>query len=536
MVADPLTRRVAATPDRTALLDTAERQTAETGETTSREWTYRDLDARVDAVASRLQMHARTEENGTRQVGTLLSPHPAFVATFHAAMRLGWTVVGLDTSLSRPELDARLAGVDLDLLVCEEETEKLVLDRASCPVVSVDNGGDAESLWVMENQFAETDSERCQSAETDSERCQSVETKSTEPVPPTDMAEDDTVLVLFTSGTTGNPKGVRLTLGNLTASATASAFRLGVSPGDRWLCCLPVYHMGGLAPVFRTVTYGTTLVLQREFNAHETLRVIADHDVTGISLVPTQLSRLLDADGDSVGSSAADRPLSTLETVLLGGAPAPESLIERATAAGVSVCPTYGLTETASQVATAGPQEARTYPGTVGQPLFGTTVTVVADGEPVEPGERGELVVDGPTVTPGYLDAATTREAFGELGLHTGDVGYEDENGRLWVTGRRDELILSGGELVAPEEVAEAIRDHPDVVDAAVVGLADEDWGERVTALVVADGSPSGADIREFCRERLASYKLPKTVEFGTEIPRTASGTVDREAVREQFR
>ena len=519
MVADPLTRRIAATPDRTAVVDATASETT-VGSSAGTELTYRDLDARVDTVASRLQTCVRPERKQRRQVGILLSPRPAFVTTFYAALRLGWTVVGLDTTLAPMELDTRLDRVDLDVLVCERDTEELALNQRDCPAVSVDTSGEADSLWSFDSYSAVSKSEA-----SPAER--EPLTSSSEG----QLSAEEAALVLFTSGTTGDPKGVRLTLGNLTASATASAFRLGVSPDDRWLCCLPVYHMGGLAPVFRTVTYGTTLVLQREFDARETLDIIDEYGVTGVSLVPTQLSRLLDADGERAGSAAAGRHLTTLETVLLGGAPAPKSLLERATSAGVSVFPTYGLTETASQVATARPAEARTYPGTVGQPLYGTTVTLVSDGDPVEPGEQGELVVDGPTVTPGYLDSDTTRDAFGEFGLHTGDVGYQDEDGRLWVTGRRDELLLTGGELVAPEEVAETIRAHPDVVDAAVVGLDDEEWGERVAALVVSETTLTATDIREFCRERLAGYKLPKTVAFGSEIPRTVSGTVDREAV-----
>jgi len=491
-VSDVLARRVAATPDRTAVIDA----------TDGREWTYRELDGCVDRCLPRLReavdVPARgTDEDASVRIGTLLSPRPAFVVLFHAAMRLGWTVVGLNTRLTPPELDATFDRTAPDLVVCERETTTAV-DNPDRPVVSVDATDDVDRL----DPFADASAGVVGEAD--------------------GFDPEATAVVLFTSGTTGEPRAVRLTGRNLHASAVASAFRLGVAPGDRWLDCLPVYHTGGLAPVVRCAVQGTTLVLQSRFDASETASAVTEFDVTGLSLVPTQLRRLLDADVS----------LASLETVLLGGAPAARSLLERAREAGVPVYPTYGLTETASQVATATPENARRHSGTVGQPLYRTEVTILDDGEPVERGERGEIVVSGPTVTPGYLDGGG---AFCEHGLRTGDVGYRDADGRLWVVGRRDEMILSGGELVAPREVVDAIREHPAVTDAAVVGVEDPMWGERVATLVVAERDLDVSTVREHCRERLADYRCPKTIAFTDALPRTPSGTVDRTRVREHL-
>jgi O-succinylbenzoic acid--CoA ligase len=197
------------------------------------------------------------------------------------------------------------------------------------------------------------------------------------------------------------------------------------------------------------------------------------------------------------------------------------------------------MTETASQIATATPEQVVAHEGTVGQPLVNTTVTVVdEDGEPVPPGGAGEIVVAGPTVTPGYLDPEVTEAAFGPQGLHTGDVGSRDEDGRLWVHNRKDDRIVTGGENVDPGEVVAVLRDHPRIREAAVVGLDDSEWGERVAALVVpTEGRSLSADeIDTHCRERLAGFKCPRTVAFAEELPRTASGTVDREGVRERLR
>ena len=488
---DLLSHRTAATPDRTAVVDAA----------TGRELTVRAFDTVVDGVTARLQslLDDTASGSGRTRVGLLASTRLEFFHTLHACWRAGHTVVPLDTNLTSDELTVRLDRAETDLLVCEAATEATALSAATCPVVSLDapTGERVDSLRLGPSD-------------------------DSAPAPAT-WARSDTAAVMFTSGTTGEPSGVRLTLGNLVASATGSAFRLGVSPDDRWLDCLPAYHMGGLAPAVRTTLYGTTLVVQRSFDADRTAEALAVYDVTGVSLVPTQLRRLLDGGWT---------PEEHLSTVLLGGAPASDDLVERARDAGVPAYPTYGMTETASQVATATPAETAAVAGTVGQPLVTTTVSIVDEtGTPVDAGRTGEVVVDGPTVTPGYLDDDETERAFGDHGLHTGDIGSRDGDGRLWVVGRVDETIITGGENVHPAEVEAALCEHPAVTDAAVVGLADEEWGERIGALVVTtDGEP--VDVDAAARERLAAYKLPKTVGFATELPRTASGTVDRDAVR----
>jgi O-succinylbenzoic acid--CoA ligase len=491
---DPLAHRTVSTPARTALVDA----------TTNQEWTFRALDCLVDGLAARLGGLPR--ETGTGRVALLASTRVGFVVAVHGVWRSGRTLVPLNVELTGEELDAQITQTDPDVLVCESATESRAVSLFDGPVASLD-----EPTYEGVRPFQPAD-EPANAA-----------------VEPAAWQREDDALVMFTSGTTGHPKGVRLTLGNLVASATASAFRLGVAPGDRWLCCLPTYHMGGLSPIVRTALYGTTLVLQPSFDAERTARVLDAYDVTGVSFVPTMLHRLLETDWT---------PPETLETVLLGGAPAGESLVEAALGRGVPVFPTYGMTETASQIATATPAQADDRPGTVGQPLMFTEVTVVdEEGDPLPAGETGELVVDGPTVTPGYLREEQTASAFGEYGLRTGDIGRRDDDGRLWILGRADDSIVTGGENVHAEAVAEAIRAHPDVADVAVVGLPDEEWGERVAALVVPDDETlTVEDVDAIARERLAAHKVPKTVGIATSLPRTPSGTVDRAAVRELLR
>ncbi len=490
---DILSHRSVVTPHRPAVVDVA----------TGREWSYRAFDERVDRATADLRRSLGDEADTPPRIGTLVPTRVEFVAAFHACLRIGARVAPLNVRLSERELDAQVDRLDPDLLLCDGDTERTALAIAGGPVLSLDNPRDESVGRLVTDEGPITSDE------------------------PALWHRDDTAVLLFTSGTTGESKCVRLTFGNLFASATASAFRLGVSPGDRWLDCLPVYHMGGLAPLLRCPLYGTALLVQRGFDTGATVAAAAEHRATGVSLVPTQLKRVLDADW---------RPPDALETVLLGGAPAPAELVTRALERGVPVYPTYGLTEAASQVATATPHLVSEQPGSVGQPLVFTNVTVVdEDGTPVAAGDTGEIVIDGPTVTPGYLDAERTAEAFGEYGLHTRDVGYEDEDGRLWVLGRLDDTIITGGENVHPREVESTLRDHPDVSDAAVVGLPDEEWGERVGALVAADDELSPETVESHVHDRLASYKRPRTLALATDLPRTASGTIDREAVRERL-
>ena len=487
---DLLTHRVETTPERTAMVD------ADGGD----RWTYRELDAAVDGVAAALDSAL---DSSDARVATLVDTRPAVARLLFGTMRLGSTLAPLNVDLDAGTLRAQLAALDADLLVCERSTEPLATETADCPVVSVDEpaGDDVSVLRGTADGTADS------------------------AVEPTALTRGETALVLFTSGTTSEPKGVRLTVGNLLSSATASAFRLGVDPADGWLVCLPTYHMGGLAPFTRSVLYGTTVVVQRAFDSAATAAAMADHGVTGVSLVPTMLRRLLDSGW---------HPPSSLRFVLLGGGPASPELLDRCIERGVPAYPTYGMTETASQIATARPETAREYEGTVGQPLVCTDVTVIADGKRVEAGERGELVVSGPTVTPGYLDGERTAAAFGPHGFHTGDVGYRDEDGRLWVVGRADDRIVTGGENVAASAVAATIRECPGVEDVAVVGLPDEEWGQQVAALVVGDVDRE--TVLAHCRAELAAFEVPKTVAVAGSLPRTASGTVDREAVEHVLR
>ncbi|WP_458206138.1 o-succinylbenzoate--CoA ligase [Haladaptatus sp. NG-SE-30] len=500
---DWLAHRAAISPEKAAIVEAAD----------GTEWTYADLDSAVEETATKLaQLGLRTGDH----LGILMETRMAAVRLVHATMRLGCVLVPLNVRLATPELGRQVAATDLSALVCERATESVARDAVDdVPFISVDS-----SDWATLGAGGEADGT---DGESDSA---SRGSNITSP----EWSRDDPQVMLFTSGTTGNPKAVVLTMRNLLASATASAFRLGVLSDDRWHLCLSTYHMGGLAPLLRSTLYGTTVVVQEGFDPEETLAQLHEHEATGISLVPTMLRRLLET---------GDLP-DSLRFVLLGGAPARDDLIRECERRDVPVCPTYGMTETASQIATARPDEAFSHVGTVGRPLLFTAVTVVGDdSDPVQVGEPGELVVSGPAVMAGYYrNPDATEDAFGEYGFHTGDVGYRDEGGRIWVLNRRSDRIVTGGENVHPGEVIDVLLDHPEIREVAVVGIEDEKWGERVGALVVpaTDDVVTVESIRTFCDGRLAGYKHPRVVETTTELPRTASGTVDRDAVRERLR
>ncbi|XGI83476.1 o-succinylbenzoate--CoA ligase [Halorutilales archaeon Cl-col2-1] len=488
---DLLAHRAEATPDKTAVID------AETDEYLS----YRNLDRSVDILARKLG-ELGVEEGD--HLGVVMETRTEFVSLVHASMRLNATLVPINARLTPQEVRKRVEDADVSVLVCDSETQEKTAD---CDVMITATVDETSIEGVVE--------------------IDSVSVPDTPDPIRVHRCHSETACIPFTSGTTGDPKPVVLSYGNFVASATASAFRLGHLPDDRRLICLPMYHMGGLSHVFRAALHGTAAVVQEGFDAEETVENIAEYGVTQVSLVPTTLRRILD--------TGIDSQLDSLRYVLLGGAPASEDLLRESREAGVRVCPTYGMTETASQIATVSPYASETDTETVGvgRPLVSTRITVLdEDDQPVETGETGEIVVSGSTVTEGYYGLPDeTSEAFCEHGLRTGDLGYRDESGRLYVVGRKDEVIITGGENVNPNEVTELLLEHPRLEDAAVIGVDDEEWGERICALVVPVDEDE-VDVRGYCRERLAGYKCPRTVAFVDEIPRTESGTVDRAAAR----
>jgi O-succinylbenzoic acid--CoA ligase len=398
------------------------------------ELTYAELLSEVDATARRLA------GRGVRpfdRVGIALAPGEGFCIALHAVLRLGAVAVPVDLRLGARErarvVDGTAAVID-GPIIATPASEARLRDRHDLEAPAI---------------------------------------------------------VVHTSGTSGEPKAVELTYGNWLWSALGSAVALGLDQQERWLCALPLSHVGGLSIVIRSAIYGTTALVHDRFDTDRVLDALTDDGPTMVSLVPTTLQRLLDA-------GLRDPP--TLRWALLGGAPATNALQGRAAAAGVRVAPTYGLTEACSQVTT------------LGAPLFCTKVRIAADGE---------ILVGGPTVAPGS----------GPM-LATGDLGEWGPDGALRILGRKADTIISGGEKVAPAEVEAVLEAHPEVIEAAVHGRADPEWGEAVVATVVAAPNLEADDLRAWCAARLASFKVPKEFAFTTTLPRTPSGKLVRRDLR----
>lgn len=377
----------------------------------------------------------------SRLVAVRLPPGAAFADTLQALWTQGDAVLPLDPRLPQPALAATLASLRPALLV---------------------DGGQRRAL------------------------------------PDAQPVAADVALVVATSGSTGEPKGVELTHAALQHSARASLERLGAEEGDRWLCCLPTNHVAGIQVLVRSQLLGTPAVVQSVFDP---AAVAAATDASMVSLVPTMLTRLLDADVD----------LARFRAVLLGGAAAPPDLLERARARGVRVVTSYGMTETCG--------------GCVydGVPLDGVDVDIDA---------HGVIALRGPVLMHGYrLRADLTAAALRDGWFHTADLGRWTADGRLQVLGRVDDVVVTGGRNVVAGQVAALLCTHPRVADAAVTGAPDPVWGEVLVAHVVPRNThrpPQLDELRAFVAQRDAAYKAPRELVIVEQLPRSAMGKLRR--------
>jgi len=484
-----LARRAARTPGRLAVVCDEARLS------------FAGLDRACRAAAGRLR---RAGVAPGDRVALWLEPGLGFVVAWWAVAYAGATAVPLNT---------RLTAVEAAWQVADAEPAALLFDAAQADRAgqAVGPGGPAAIAWEA-SVWAE------------------------EGAPggaPADPAPEGVAAIVYTSGTTGRPKGALVTWANLWHNAAAQAMALGSREDDRWLSCLPMFHVSGLAMLSRCALFGLPLFVQPRFDPERVNAAIDADRITAVSVVATALERMLEArDG---------RPYPPwLRLVLSGGGPTPRALLERAVAEGVPVATTYGLTETASQAVSLAPADLPGHLGSAGLPLMPLDARIVgADGGTLPPDEIGEIAVRGPTVVAGYWrQPEATARAIRDGWLFTGDLGRLDADGYLFVADRREDLIVSGGENVYPAEVEAVLLGHPDVADAAVVGLADAQWGQAVAAAVVpAPGRrPDPEGLRRFAGRLLAGYKVPRRIRLVETLPRTASGKLRRGAVREGWR
>jgi len=478
---------------------------------------YAELDKLAGGLAAGLG--ARGLKHGDK-IAMHMGNSVEAIALIHAVARAGAVLVPLNTRLAPAERERQLRLVEPALLVHEDVASKdggsvSAASRPEFPASS-ENGATLPEV-VTVSELARDGLYMCQDEE------------EVGPAP-AHWPDPQLQSIVFTSGTTGIPKGVELSFDNHFWSATASSYRLGIDTEDRWLSCLPLYHVGGLAVVFRSCLYGTAIVLQRSFDQGRFQRCLREDGVTLTSLVPTMLHRLLNS------SPATEWPES-LRLVLLGGAAAAPELLRAASDVGVPVAATYGLTETASQVATALPADISRKPESVGRPLMYTELRITGpDGRALRPGGIGEILVRGPQVMAGYhANESATEQAVRRGWLHTGDMGFVDDDGDLFVVQRRSDMIVSGGENIYPVEVEATLREHPAVAEVCVVGLPDEEWGQRCAAAVQLHAGETVTQdaLLAFSRDRLAGYKQPsaKYIRFVDALPETASGKIARREV-----
>ncbi len=464
---------------------------------------YAELDRGARRIAGAL---GRLGVEPGDRVAVAVAPCIEALELLHAAIHCGAVLLPLNTRLTPAEIAFQLRDSDARWLVADARAAAAREAAGSLPSIS---------RIELDALVGATD--------------------EVVPAAPFDLERE--LAILYTSGTTGRPKGARLRLGNFYWSAVGSAELLGVDPADRWLACMPLFHVGGLSIAIRSALAGTSVVLHPRFDPDLVNRELDDGGVTLVSLVATMLDRVLEARGDR---RAPDR----LRAVLLGGGPTPVDLVERAQRLGFRVAPTYGLTEACSQVATRLPDDARPPLDGRLRPLPGVSVRILdTAGRPAAPGEVGEIAVAGPTVMAGYWGRSDATEAALRDGwLHTGDLGRLDEEGALSVVDRRSDLIVSGGENVYPAEVEAVLGSHAGVREAAVFGEADAVYGARPVAVWVpfergelasASDDEAARRLESWCRERLASYKVPVRFCRSESLPRSALGKILRRRLRE---
>ena len=358
--------------------------------------------------------------------------------------------------------------------------------------------------------------------------------------------DQDVTILMYTAGTTGQPKGVMLTHENLSSYILNNVNPADPEVEERNILTVPLYHVAGVQAVLSGVYGGRTLIVQRQFDAEEWMGLVERERVDRAMMVPTMLKRVIDS------PRFHEYDLSSLRVITYGAAPMPLNVIKRA----VKEFPkarfinAFGQTETASTITVLPPddhvlegspgevEKRMKRLGSIGKPLPDVEVRIVdEDGEDVEQGQVGEIVARGPRLMKGYWrQESATAETLRNGWLHTGDLGYVDEDGYIYLAGRARDFIKRGGEMISPEEVEQVLHSHPAIEEAAIIGVADEEWGERVRAIVVLKEGLEcmEEEIVEYCRERLASFKKPESVVFVKELPRNPMGKVLKEEIREQ--
>jgi acyl-CoA synthetase (AMP-forming)/AMP-acid ligase II len=344
--------------------------------------------------------------------------------------------------------------------------------------------------------------------------------------------DDDTLTILYTSGTTGRPKGAELTHSYYFWSSVNLMATLGVQIGDRPLVALPLFHIGGLAGPPWFVYQGSKTILLRSLDPKRFLELLGEEKVSGFGSVPALLDFL------KLVPDFEKYDWSSVKVILVYAAPVPVTLIREYAAAGIEVRQLYGLTEN-NTGSVLDAEEAISRAGSCGKPFLHTEVRIVDEGgRDVGPEEMGEVLLRAPNTMKGYWNRPEdTVEALQDGWLHTGDIAKMDEDGYLYIMDRKKDMIISGGENIYPAEIEDSLRGHPKVADVGVVGYPDEKWGEAVKAIMVLkEGEElTERELIEWCQDKIGRFKIPKKVVFTDTIPRTPTGKILKRLLRDQF-
>ncbi|MER2090122.1 MAG: o-succinylbenzoate--CoA ligase [Sporosarcina sp.] len=476
MIPNWLMQRAYLTPDKTAFSFKNEK------------WTFAQLKDRAMTLARKLRTNGLNEGNRI----ALLGPSNAeMVFIIHACILAGLEIVMLNSRLTKKEIEYQLDDSGATTVIVSDELKSVVSDTAVRQLSFSSLNDSAEQVFVTREIWE----------------------------------SDRTITIMYTSGTTGFPKGVRQTAGNHVSSALSSVLNLGLDEEDVWLCAMPLFHISGFSILVRSVLYGMEVQLHEKFDAVKSAQAVGGGSVTRMSVVSLTLDKVL---RELEKENTVAHP--SFKTMLAGGGPVPIGYLNRAKALEVPVLQTYGMTETSSQTATLSANDAMRKMGSAGKPLFFNQIKI-KDTE--TPGHKGEVFIRGPHVTPGYIGRFSELDPLEDGWLPTGDIGYLDEEGYLYIVDRRSDLIISGGENIYPAEIENILASHPNVREAGVCGIEHLEWGSVPIAFVVMSGELSADDLASFCEERLARYKVPKSFYIVDKLPRNASNKLLRRKLKE---
>lgn len=449
------------------------------------QWTFTEINNLALEYAGKL---AGLGIQPDSRVAILAKSNPDFIFIMYGCLHLGCEMVMLNERLAPAELAYQIDDSAADFVMADDLLKEKVGERN--PIL-----------------FSRIKDER-----------------ASDFTPATEWEQSRTISIMYTSGTTGHPKGVRQTAENHFSSAVSSALNIGVAPEDVWLCSVPLFHISGFSILMRSLIYGMGVRLYEKFDAEHTAREICKGSVTHMSLVGVMLERVL-SNVEEAGMKASPR----FKAILAGGGPIPVAYMKRADKLEIPVLQTYGMTETSSQTTTLQPADAERKIGSSGKPLFLYQVKIEGTEKA---GEKGEILIHGPQVTPGYIGRFSDRQVQEDGWLHTGDIGYLDNEGFLFVVDRRSDLIVSGGENVYPAEIEKVLLAHPAVREAGVCGAAHEKWGEVPVAFVVLNKPVEAEELLTYCKQQIASYKVPKQLTFVDSLPRNASNKLLRRELK----